>query len=336
MAASVEPIKEEEKAVKACVVTQMESVLAQFSNVELSSEEEFSMMKMCTRLERILQDKEKPSEYNLSTINLWSKVPLLPSKSLDSLLGLCCLRRSNLLVVFSMEERKMKILTSEGHFIKFVTCEEADDGDLKHPSAIESLADGGFAVSDFTRVLLFDEGGKFIKTVWSNKDHDHSRLQLTKCFGLGQDGNERLVLLLGSRNETFLCILDSQKSEMYCVDVRDILKETLRSGNGGRKPNFKFLSVVGDSFILTDYDCGKVYVLKYSREGKVVKHTEIRSGKFLKRPAGVSADSQGNIIVADYERHKLCVFSDEGKWLKDIEVRFRKIKNLTLPSRHTL
>merc|ERR1719333_933004 len=108
---------------------------------------------------------------------------------------------------------------------------------------------------------------------------------------------------------------------MTCYDVRDILKDTLLIGNGERNPNFKFLSVVGDSFIITDYGCRKVYVLKYSHEGKMVKHTEIRSGEFLKRPAGVSADGQGNIIVADYtDSGKLSVFSDEGKWLKNIEI----------------
>ena len=41
------------------------------------------------------------------------------------------------------------------------------------------------------------------------------------------------------------------------------------------------------------------------------------SGKFLKKPFGVTADSEGNIIVADYsENGKLAVFSDKGKWLK--------------------
>ena len=361
---SVEPEKEEEKAIKACVVTRMGSVLTQLNNAELSTEEESSMEKMCMRLERILKDKamplpgnsfskvsngviieksddtpkmnrepinpdegpeihvqtiNKPAEHNLSTINLWSKVSLIPSKGLKGVgkgIGLCYLRRSKRLVVSCMEDRKVKMFTSEGHFLKLVTCEEADDGDLKDPSAVVSLADGGFAVSDKTRVLLFDGDGKYIKTVWSRKDH--SRLKYTECFGLGQAAKERLVLLLVSRDETFLCIIDTQKSEMFCVDVRDIVKD----GNGERKPNFKFLSVVGDSFFVTDYGCGKVYVLKYSREGKMVKDTEIRSGEFLKRPAGVSADGQGNIIVADYtDFGKISVFSDEGKWLKNIEVR---------------
>ena len=50
-----------------------------------------------------------------------------------------------------------------------------------------------------------------------------------------------------------------------------------------------------------------------------MKETEIVGG-LLKKPAGVSADHEGNILVADYEDNKLCVFSDAGKKIKTIEV----------------
>ena len=194
-----------------------------------------------------------------------------------------------------------------------MTCAEADDRDLTDPSAVTSLVDGGFAVSDKRRVLVFDEDGKYLKTVWSSDNHSH--LQSLTCFGLGQDVQKRLVLLLDSKdqNKTFLGIIDSLRSNMSCFDVRHIVKASPRS-------NFKFLTVVGHSFFVTDYAHNKVYGLKFSDEGKLVKDLEI-NGKFLKKPSGVSADSEGNIIVADYtDSGNLAVFSDKGNWLKNIEV----------------
>ena len=268
-----------------------------------------------------VQSNRTNSKNDLSDVKLWSRAALIPRdghKGVRWGIGLCYLKRSKRLVVTCMkgkmdqaENGKVKMFTSDGRFLKVVTCAEADDGDLTDPSAVASLADGGFAVSDKTRVLVFDEDGKYIKTVWSRKDE--STFQTMECFGLGQDIQKRLVLLLDSRDKTFLCFIDSQKSEIFCSNVRDIVKAPPKS-------NFKFLTVVGHSCFVTDYFNNKVYGLKFSDERKLVKDVEI-SGKFLKKPSGVTADSEGNIIVADYsEDGKLAVFSDKGKWLKNIEV----------------
>ena len=256
------------------------------------------------------------SKHSLSDVKLWSKASLIPrdgSKGVRLGIGLCYLKRSKSLVVTCMDDKKVKMFTSDGRFLKVVTCAEADDGDLTDPSAVTSLVDGGFAVSDKRRVLVFDEDGKYLKTVWSSDNHSH--LQSLTCFGLGQDVQKRLVLLLDSKdqNKTFLGIIDSLRSNMSCFDVRHIVKASPRS-------NFKFLTVVGHSFFVTDYAHNKVYGLKFSDEGKLVKDLEI-NGKFLKKPSGVSADSEGNIIVADYtDSGNLAVFSDKGNWLKNIEV----------------
>ena len=264
--------------------------------------------------ERLLQTTQTSSKPNLSDVRLWSRVSLISSNGPRGVrlgIGLCYLQRSKRLVVSSMDDKRVKMFTSDGNFLKVVTAKEADDGDLTDPSAVTSLADGGFAVSDKTRVLVFDENGQYINTVWSRKDYSDFKSMM--CFGLGEDVQKRLVLLLDSRDHTFLCFIDSQKSEMFCSDVRDIVKASPKS-------SFKFLTVVGQSFYVTDYSQRKVYSLKFSSEKKLVKDIEI-SGDCLKNPAGVSADSEGHIIVADYtDSGKLSVFSDKGKWLKSIEV----------------
>jgi len=254
------------------------------------------------------------SNHNLSNVKVWSKASFIPrdgSKGVRYGIGLCYLKRSKRLVITCMGDKKVKMFTSDGRFLKVVTCAEADDGDLTDPSAVASLADIGFAVSDKTRVLVFDEDGKYINTVWNRKDY--SRFQSTMCFGLGQDIQKRLVLLLDSRDKTFLCFIDSKKSAMFCSDVRAIVKAPPKS-------SFKFLTVVNQSFFVTDYFHNKVYGLKFSDEGKLAKDLEINED-FLRKPSGVSADIEGNIIVADYtDSGNLAVFSDEGIWLKNIEV----------------
>ena len=272
-----------------------------------------------------VQFNKTSSKHDLSDVKFWSRAAFIPRdghKGVRWGIGLCYLQRSKRLVVSCMkgkmdraENGKVKMFTSDGRFLKVVTCAEADDGDLTDPSAVTSLADGGFAVSDKTRVLVFDEDGKYINTVWSRKED--STFQSMECFGLGQDIQKRLVFLLDSRDKTFLCFIDSHSQEseieIFICDVRDIVKAPPKS-------NFKFLTVVGHSFFITDYFNNRVYGLKFSGERKLLKYLEIK-GEFLKKPSGVTADSRGNIIVADYsENGKLAVFSDKGKWLKNIEV----------------
>ena len=276
------------------------------------------LIKMNKRSETRDQTIKATSKHSLSDVMLWSKVSLVSSEGSKGVcygIGLCYLKKSNRLVVccMAMGDKKVKMFTSNGNFIKVVTCEEAEEGNISDPSAVVSLVDGGFAVSDKTRVLTFDDYGNFIDTVWSRKDY--SRFRSMKCLGLGQEKQKRLVLLLDSRDQTFLCIIDSQRSEMSCFDVRDIVKTSTKSNL------FNFLTVVGQSFFVTDYRNKKVYGLKFSQGGKLIKDIEI-SGEFLKQPAGVSVDSQGNILVADYteDSGKISVFSEEGKLLKKFQV----------------
>ena len=262
-----------------------------------------------------VQNVESSSRLSLLSVNDWSKVSGIPSRGpegIDHGIGISFLKKSNRLIVSCMGDKKLKVFSPDGRFIKIVTCVEAEDGDLKEPSDVVSLEDGGFAVSDKSRVLVFDEDGRFVKTAWRTKD-------FKKCFGLGQDDQKRLALLLdNTRDQTLLCFLDLQKSDnVSCYDVRKVVNGASPQEMG--KSKFRFLSVLGNSFIVSDYGLNAVYVLKLSLKGELLKETEIVGG-LLKKPAGVSADHEGNILVADYEDNKLCVFSDAGKKIRTIEV----------------
>merc|ERR1711911_36460 len=101
------------------------------------------------------------SKHDVSDVKFWSRAALIPRdghKGVRWGIGLCYLNISKRLVVTCMkgkmdqaENGKVKMFTSDGRFLKVVTCAEADDGDITDPSAVASLADGGFAVSDKTR-----------------------------------------------------------------------------------------------------------------------------------------------------------------------------------------
>ena len=268
------------------------------------------------------------SIYSLLNVNDWSRVSGIPSygsKGIDLGIAVSTLKKSKRLVVSCMGDKKLKMFSPNGSFLKIVTCVEAEDGNLTDPAAIVSLEDGGFAVSDKTRVLVFDDDGKYLKTIWSKKVFKNG-IESTLCYGLGQDDQKRLVLLLDSRDKTFLCIINLQISDtFYCYDVRDIVKGTSPPQKG--KSKFRFLSVRSSFIVVTDYELDTVYVLKFSLGGTLLKDIEI-SG--LKKPAGASADHQGNIIVADYENKKLCIFSAEGKGFKTIEVSFKCLKMIPL------
>ena len=53
-----------------------------------------------------------------------------------------------------------------------------------------------------------------------------------------------------------------------------------------------------------------------------MKDIEIFGG-FLKNPAGASSDHEGNLLVADYENKNLCIFSEEGRWIRTIMVNYK-------------
>ena len=269
-------------------------------------------------------DIKKILRHDLLNVDLWTRstgIPRCGSNGVELGIGVSSLKKSNRLVVSCMGDKKLKMFTPDGHFLKIVNCVEAEDGDLTDPSDIVSLEDGGFAVSDKSRVVVFDEDGKFLKTAWRKKDFKNC-IKSMLCFGLGQDNQKRLVLLLDNTDKTLLCIIDLQKLEnVNCYDVRYIVKEASLSRKG--KSRFRFLFVFGSSYVVTDYG-NTIYVLKFSH-GKLLKDTEIGRG-ILKTPAGVSADSQGNLVVADYTatHSRLSVFSAAGQWIKNIEVNVNK------------
>ena len=337
------------KAENRNVVAKMEFILARLRNVELTIEEEASLVKMCFHLVKILQSKDRtsssngtngsrafrnPSQYrshiqnvesvsrlSLLSVNDWTKtsgIPSLGPKGIDHGIGVSYLKTSNRWVVSCMGDKKLKMFSADGRFLTLVTCVEAEDGDLKEPSAIVSLEDGGFAVSDKSRVLVFNEDGRFIKTAWRTKD-------LMMCFGLGQDHKRRLVLLLeNNRGQTLVSLLDSQSNLINCYDVREIVNLNRASPQDQEKSKFRFLSVFGNSVIVIDTGLNTVYVLKFSLGGHLMKDIEIFGG-FLKNPAGASSDHEGNILVADYENKKLCIFSEEGRWIRTIMVNVRSL-----------
>ena len=88
----------------------------------------------CSPLPEV-QFNKTSSKHDLSDVKFWSRAAFIPRDGHKGI-GLCYLQRSKRLVLSCMkgkmdraEKGKVKMFTSDGRFLKVVTCAEADDGD---------------------------------------------------------------------------------------------------------------------------------------------------------------------------------------------------------------
>ena len=261
---------------------------------------------------------------DVSKVVAWKKEFAVTSGGFSGVcvpIGFCVLRKSKKFVVSSTRENKVKIFNlDDGRFNKEVVFdgEKAEEGgSFCRPSDMVSLDQGGFALRDKTRVMIFNEDGTFSHTVWRRSRSG------SMCYGIAQD-KQKLICLVENRLKTslhFVSIIDGQTLE-------EILLEDDIFGGEKSKSKCRFLTLDDSGTIyVTDLGLNRVYIFEKIEGGEEFRYGVRIVGKGegdgpgqFSDPAGVCVDGRGNWIVADSKNNRLCMFSSGRKWLGNVQV----------------
>jgi len=246
---------------------------------------------------------------DVSMIEYWSRDFAIPSsgdRGASRPIGICLLPSVGKFVVAATGENRVKMYHMEsGKFYK-----EISSFNFKRPSDMVSLRNGSFVLRDRSNILMFDNDGNFLETIWSTESTGKS------CYGLAENDENQLVCLMENKGIPILAFYD--------INLRKIVrKECLEKFIGdSRRSKCRFLTYASGNYFITDNGCDKVYMLK-EKDDKFVCQTVGKSGAGrgeLCDPGGVVVDSAGNMIVVDSKNHRLCAFDKNGKWIQEVKV----------------
>ena len=265
---------------------------------------------------------------DLAKVSSWKKVLSIPNgggKGVNSPIGFCILASKQIIVVASTFEArvmgkdivkgKVKMFSMVGTFLQEVFCPDVAGGSFIKPSDMVSISGDKFAVRDNSRIMIFDDTGEYVKTVWTSTGG-------MRCYGLVMDGKQRLVCLLEKSNnkELYIQRYDLKEDEaLDKIDLADIL------GDNCKNSKCRFLTFHSGKFFITDNGLNKVYVVDVDLENEAdasVKPFSMPSNDPFNDPGGVILDNFDNIVVADSKKHRLCLFSSDLKWMRNIKVRY--------------
>ena len=246
---------------------------------------------------------------------------------LDGAIGLCVLDMERIAVA-STGEHKVKIFTKDGKFVQLLQPEVP----FKRPSDMLRLeGEEVFAVRDDRAIQFFSLSGQY---------EYHSALEspyLIKCFGLAQDSQRLLVTInenkyLGRRRNTGTMVEPELVTKPGGIDL---LFFNWRTSQLVRKFSLtdhqlvlpadiglskcRFLHQDQGSIIVTDNGLNKLYILSHNETQ--FKVMEGRGKDSFEDPGGVVTDGQGNILVADSKKHRLCVLNQEGEIVGQMRMR---------------
>ena len=206
---------------------------------------------------------------DLIKVSSWKKVLSIPNgggKGVNSPIGFCILASKQIIVVASTFEArvmgkdivkgKVKMFSMVGTFLQEVFCPDVAGGSFIKPSDMVSISGDKFAVRDNSRIMIFDDTGEYVKTVWTSTGG-------MRCYGLVMDGKQRLVCLLEKSNnkqqqnnkELYIQRYDLKEDEaLDKIDLADIL------GDNCKNSKCRFLTFHNGKFFITDNGLNIVYV----------------------------------------------------------------------------
>jgi hypothetical protein len=227
-----------------------------------------------------------------------------PDRSLHAPIGMCLLKNGEIVVASTFSD-KVKMFCPAGNFLRLVT--PVGMGFCR-PSDMVCLRNGDFVVRDDNRLRLFSSQGSFISSIWEDRS-------ATKCFGLAEDDEGRLVSIKKSGLETDLLFFDMEAEKIVKrMSLEDIISDKMKS-------KCRFLAFHGGNLYITDLGMDQVYVIDSKSHDVILKFGETGSGPgCLDDPAGLGIDSVGNMVVADSKNHRLCVYSAQGSFLRQLHL----------------
>ena len=235
---------------------------------------------------------------------------------LDGAIGLCVLDTERVAVA-STGEDKVKIFTMEGEFVQLLQPEVP----FKRPSDMLRLAgEEMFAVRDNHTIQFFRLGGQ---------TQYHSQLDspyIIKCFGLAQDSQGLLMTInenkyLGRRNNTEPVVEAGLVTKPGGVDLLffnwrtsqlvrkfSLTDQALILSTELARSKCRFLHQDQGTIIVTDNGLNRLYII--SQGETQFRTVEGSEGDSFEDPGGVVTDGQGNILMADSKKHRLCVIKE--------------------------
>jgi tripartite motif-containing protein 71 len=227
---------------------------------------------------------------------------------------MCLLHGGNIVVASSFDD-KVKMFDTAGTYLGPVL--SGTSGKFSRPTDMVCLSSGEFVVKDDTKLRLFSSEGTFLSVICELR-------AATKCFGLTEDDQGRLVCIRRSGRDTDLVFWDVESKQIVKrMTLEDIIADKANS-------KCRFLTFQGGKIYITDLGLNKIYVID-AKTYTVMKVThvlicnhmilvqafgEAGSGPgCFDDPAGLGVDAAGNMVVADSKNHRLCVFSARGVFL---------------------
>ena len=260
--------------------------------------------KLSSILEKSLSNSRGKSEIltDFTKVKIWKKVLMIPRSEIDNPMGLCVPTEN--FFVASKSESRVLMFNFDG-----IVQKEVQNGRVgfNKPSDMVALRNGTFALRCNSSVVTIDSAGRKIRTIWEGNGG-------MKCYGLAQDDAGNLVCLHETRDQTFLKKFDpANGKQKENIDITDIIKDRRRS-------LCRFLTYKKGKFYITDLGSDKIYVVDEKTGDARAFGESGRGGGQFSDPAGLAVDHQGNMMVADSKNHRLCLFNNERKYLRDVQV----------------
>ena len=253
--------------------------------------------------------------------------PAKTEAGLDGAIGQCVLDTDRIAVA-STGEDKVKIFSKEGKFVQLLQPEVA----FKRPSDMLRLrGEKVFAVRDNRAIQFFSLSGQY---------QYQSALEtpyIIRCFGLAQDSQGLLVTInenknLGRRSQKTGQIVDpGLVTKPGGIDLlffnwrtsQLVRKFSLTDHQLVLSPDIgqskcRFLHQDQGAIIVTDNGLNKLYII--SQNETHFKTVEGSGKESFEDPGGVVTDGQGNILMADSKKHRLCVINEEGEMVGQLRM----------------
>ena len=207
----------------------------------------------------------------------------------------------NVYVTDSGNARVQKF-TSDGQFMGTWGVSGTDNGEFKKPTGIATYENNVYVVdTEQARIQVFDSTGKFLQS-WGEFGSDHGELKKPTGIAISNDG------------VVYVADTENHRIQQFTTDG-EFLSSFGIFGLGDGKLRTPVDVALGENYIYVS-DPGNYKIEKYNYEGISVASFDYRFGGFSIQPNGLIVDRDGNIYLADSNKHRIVKIDPEGNTLK--------------------